>query len=161
MGFLTQKEILAVENVGEGQEGSAPQYEGIDSLSRQGKLEMDLAQLSEDEAGEFLAEYGITESGGKRIIRAAYDVLDTQSFYTIAESEAHAWMLRKGSSACKAADTIHSDISRGFIRAEIINARELLEFGSRAKARDVGKLRLEGKQYPMADGDVINVRFNV
>lgn len=161
LGFLTQKEILAVQNLGEGQAEVPIEQAGITTLGLQGKLEMELAQLSDEEAGEFLAEYGISESGGQRIIRAAYDMLDTQSFYTAAESEAHAWMLKKGSSALKAADTIHSDIARGFIRAEIIHASDLLELGSLAKAREVGKLRLEGKDYPMQDGDVINVRFNV
>ena len=161
LGFLTHKVVLAVQNNGEDQEDSAIQHEGIKTLSLLGKLEMELAQLPDEEAGEFLSEYGISESGGQRIIRAAYEMLNTQSFYTAAESEAHAWMLQKGSSALKAAHTIHSDIARGFIRAEIIHASDLLELGSLANARDVGKLRLEGKDYPMRDGDVINVRFNV
>ncbi|HKY79267.1 MAG TPA: DUF933 domain-containing protein, partial [Anaerolineales bacterium] len=101
------------------------------------------------------------ESGARRVIRAAYDLLNTQTFYTVGEPEAHAWMLRRGETALDAAGTVHSDIARGFIRAEIVAGQELLDLGGMAAARDKGRLRLEGKEYKMADGDVINVRFNV
>jgi len=161
LGLLTHKEILVVINLGEGQAEVELGEQRLQVLTLQGKLEMELAQLPPEELAEFQSEYGIEESSSQRIIRAAYELMDTQSFYTVAEKEAHAWMLRIGASALDAAYTIHSDIARGFIRAEIIGGDELLELGSMAKARDVGKLRLEGKTYVMQDGDILNVRFNV
>lgn len=159
-GFLSIKPILAVLNLGEGQ--SAPSLADAPAvLSLQGKLEMELSQLPAEDAATFLKEYGLQESGSNRVIRAAYDLLNTQTFYTVGEPEAHAWMLRRGESALDAAGTIHSDIARGFIRAEIVAAQDLLELGGMAAARDKGRLRLEGKEYTMQDGDIINVRFNV
>lgn len=160
-GLLTLKPLLIVVNLGEGQD--APALPGTQSpvLSLQGKLEMELAQMAPEDAAEFLAEYGLAEPGAQRVIRAAYDLLSTQTFYTVGEPEAHAWMLERGASALEAADTIHSDIARGFIRAEIIGAEDLLALGGMAAARDAGKLRLEGRDYTMQDGDIINVRFNV
>lgn len=159
-GFLSIKPILPVLNLGEGQ--SAPSLpEAPNVLSLQGKLEMELSQLPAEDAATFLKEYGLQESGANRVIRAAYDLLNTQTFYTVGEPEAHAWMLRRGESALDAAGTIHSDIARGFIRAEIVAAQDLLDLGGMAGARDKGRLRLEGKEYTMQDGDIINVRFNV
>jgi len=160
-GMLTTKPLLFVLNLGEGQ--TSPQLPSISAplLSLQGKLEMELAQLSTEDAEIFLKEYGLEESGSRRVIRAAYDLLNTQTFYTVGEPEAHAWMLHRGASALEAADTIHSDIARGFIRAEIVVGQELLDLGGMSAARDKGRLRLEGKEYKMQDGDVINVRFNI
>lgn len=159
-GLLSTKPLMAVVNLGEGQ--AAPQLSAeVPVLPLQGKLEMELSQLPADDAATFLAEYGLTESGSLRVIRAAYDLLNTQTFYTVGEPEAHAWMLRRGSTALEAAGAIHSDIARGFIRAEIVAGQELLDLGGMAAARDKGRLRLEGKEYKMADGDIINVRFNV
>jgi len=160
IGLLTLKPILVVANLGEGQ--PAPSFDTpLPVLALQGKLEMELAQLPADEQTVFLQEYGLQEPGSLRVIRAAYDLMDTQTFYTVGEPEAHAWMLRKHASALEAAGAIHSDIARGFIRAEIVSGDELLELGGMAQARDKGRLRLEGKEYPMQDGDIINVRFNV
>ena len=160
-GLLTLKPLLVVVNLGEGQ--SSPELPSSQALllTLQGKLEMELAQLPPEEAQAFLAEYGLQESGAQRVIRAAYDLLNTQTFYTVGEPEAHAWMLHRGESALDAAGTIHSDIARGFIRAEIVAGQELLDLGGMAQARDKGRLRLEGKEYKMQDGEVINVRFNV
>lgn len=160
IGLLTLKPILAVVNLGEGQ--AEPQLaSSLPVLALQGKLEMELAQLPADEQAVFLKEYGLQEPGSLRIIRAAYDLLDTQTFYTVGEPEAHAWMLRRNASALDAAGAIHSDIARGFIRAEIVAGDELLQLGGMSQARDKGRLRLEGKDYKMADGDIINIRFNV
>ncbi len=160
IGLLTLKPILVVANLGEGQ--PAPAFDTpLPVLALQGKLEMELAQLPADEQAVFLQEYGLQEPGSLRVIRAAYDLMDTQTFYTVGEPEAHAWMLPKHASALEAAGSIHSDIARGFIRAEIVSGDELLELGGMAQARDKGRLRLEGKDYPMQDGDIINVRFNV
>ena len=160
-GLLTLKALLVVVNLAEGQ--PAPALPGTQAplLTLQGKLEMELAQLPPNEAQAFLTEYGLQESGARRVIRAAYDLLNTQTFYTVGEPEAHAWMLHRGESALDAAGTIHSDIARGFIRAEIVAGQELLDLGGMAQARDKGRLRLEGKEYKMQDGEVINVRFNV
>ncbi|MCL4257764.1 MAG: YchF family ATPase [Anaerolineales bacterium] len=160
IGLLTLKPILVVANLGEGQ--PAPSFDTpLPVLALQGKLEMELAQLPADEQAIFLQEYGLQEPGSLRVIRAAYDLMDTQTFYTVGEPEAHAWMLRKHASALEAAGAIHSDIARGFIRAEIVSGDEILELGGMSQARDKGRLRLEGKEYPMQDGDIINVRFNV
>lgn len=161
LGLLSAKPLLVVLNLGEGQSEPKLSETKLPVLALQGKLEMDLAQLSSEEAQSFLQEYGLTEIGSRRVIRAAYDLLNTQTFYTVAEPEAHAWMLARKASALEAAGAIHSDIARGFIRAEIVAGDELLELGGLAAARDKGRLRLEGKEYPMKDGDVINVRFNV
>jgi GTP-binding protein YchF len=160
-GLLTVKPLLVVINLGEGQSAPALPGVSIPVLPLQGKLEMELAQLPPEDAQTFLKEYGLQESGSRRVIRAAYDLLNTQTFYTVGEPEAHAWMLRRGESALDAAGTIHTDIARGFIRAEIVAAQELLELGGMSAARDKGRLRLEGKEYVMADGDIINVRFNI
>ncbi|MGH2583204.1 MAG: DUF933 domain-containing protein [Anaerolineales bacterium] len=160
LGLLTVKPLLVVVNHGEGL--AMPEIiTDAPLLGLQGKLEMELAQLSPEDAQAFLKEYGLQEIGAQRAIRAAYELLDVQTFYTVGEPEAHAWVLPRGGTAVEAADTIHSDIGRGFIRAEIIGAKELLDFGGMAPARDKGRLRLEGKEYVMQDGDVINVRFNV
>lgn len=161
LGLLTHKPILPVLNLGEGQSEPGLEAAGLPLLALQGQLEMELAQLSPQEALEFLAEYGLEERGAQRVIRAAYELLNTQTFYTVAEKEAHAWMLPQGATALEAAGIVHSDIARGFIRAEVIHAAELLELGSMAKAREAGRLRLEGKDYLMQDGDILNVRFNV
>ena len=160
-GMLTLKPLLIVLNLAEGQAAPALPNTQAPLLTLQGKLEMELTQLPPDEAQAFLQEYGLQESGARRVIRAAYDLLNTQTFYTVGEPEAHAWMLRRGESALDAAGTVHSDIARGFIRAEIVAGQDLLDLGGMAAARDKGRLRLEGKEYLMQDGDVINVRFNV
>ena len=161
LGVLTQKEILVVVNQGEGQGEIELGEQKLQVLTLQGKLEMELAQLPSDELAEFQSEYGIEESSSQRVIRASYELMNTQTFYTVTEKEAHAWMLLKGASALDAAHIVHSDIARGFIRAEIIGADELLELGSMAKARDAGRLRLEGKSYTVQNGDILYVRFNV
>lgn len=160
-GLLTLKPLLLVLNLGEGQPAPALSAGDMPLLPLQGKLEMELAQLPEDERAEFLGEYGLDELGAQRVIREAYDLLNIQTFYTLADSEAHAWMLARGASALEAAGTVHSDIARGFIRAEVIDADKLLALGGVAAAREAGKLRLEGKEYAMQDGEVIQVRFNV
>ncbi|MBM3274141.1 MAG: redox-regulated ATPase YchF, partial [Candidatus Sericytochromatia bacterium] len=130
-------------------------------LSVCGKLEEELAQLSDDEAGELMSEYGIAESSLVRMIQTSYDLLGLMSFYTTGEDEVRAWTIRKLSPAVEAARTIHSDIARGFIRAEVVTYDDLIELKTFAKARDVGKLRLEGKEYVLQDGEIVHFRFNV
>lgn len=126
-----------------------------------GKLEMDISELPEEEQPEFLADMGLEASARDRFVREAYGLLDLIDFLTTGEDETRAWPVRRGSSAQKAAGKIHSDIERGFIRAEVIAYDELVSLGNEKKAKDAGKLRLEGKEYVVQDGDVINFRFNV
>jgi hypothetical protein len=130
-------------------------------LGLQGKLEMEIAQLAPDEARAFLQEYGIDEPGRQRVIRASYQLLDLFSFFTVGEDEVRAWTLTNGATALEAADAIHTDLARGFIRAEVIPVPELLSLGGLAPARSQGRLRQEGKEYLVDDGDVVHIKFNV
>jgi GTP-binding protein YchF len=162
-GFLTHKPVLVVLNVAEGQE--APPLEalgkGMQAIAMQGKLEMELAQLSPEDEQAFLEEFGLEEAGRNRVLRASADLLGLITFFTINEQELRAWSVPAGSTALMAAGTIHTDLARGFIRAEILGWEELLALGGLAEARAAGKLRLEGKDHVIADGDVIYIRFNI
>ncbi|MBG0771153.1 MAG: redox-regulated ATPase YchF, partial [Anaerolineaceae bacterium] len=131
------------------------------AVSMPAKLEMDIAQLPEDEAQVFLAEYGIEEPGLNRFIRLSYDLLGLQSFFTAGDKETHAWTVARGALAPEAAGVIHSDMQKGFIRAEVVSYDDLINLGSFAEARNQGRLRVEGKKYVMQDGDVIEIRFNI
>jgi ribosome-binding ATPase YchF (GTP1/OBG family) len=122
---------------------------------------MEIAGMDPAEQAEFLAELGIEIPARSKFIRAAYELSDLISFFTAGEDEVRAWTIRRGDLAPKAAGKIHSDIERGFIRAEVISYNDFKEFGSISKAKDAGKFRLEGKQYQVSDGDIINFRFNV
>ena len=161
-GFLSRKPMLILLNIGEGQ--SAPninfdhQHSSIGSL--QGKLEMDIVQLPEEDAEVFMAEYGIEELGLSRIIKDSYNLLGLQSFFTVGEDEVRAWTVRRGAAAPEAAGEIHTDMLKGFIRAEVVAYRDLIEAGSMSEARNKGKLRLEGKQYIVQDGDILSIRFS-
>jgi GTP-binding protein YchF len=162
-GFLTRKPVLVLLNLGEGQ--SAPplaiQQPGVEVVALQGKLEMDIAQLDMQEARYFMAEYGIEELGLNRVIHLSYDLLGLQSFFTVGDDEVRAWTVRRGASALEAAGTIHSDLAKGFIRAEVVAYEDLIALGGLAEARGKGKLRLEGKEYPVKDGEIVHIRFNV
>ena len=131
----------------------------IESLC--GKIEMEIAQLSYDEAAVFLEDLGISEPALNRLIRVSYDLLGLISFLTAGEDEVRAWTIRRGLSAQKAAGKIHSDIERGFIRAELVAYDDFIACGGMSGAREKGLLRLEGKNYEVKDGDIINFRFNV
>jgi GTP-binding protein YchF len=161
--FLTMKPMLIVLNLAEGQlEPDVSSAAGkLPVVGIQGKLEMELAQLPEEEAVEFLAEYGISEPGLNRMIRESYDLLGLQSFFTVGEDEVRSWPLRIGFTAQQAAGVIHSDLARGFIRAEVAPYHLLVESRSLASLRDKGKLQVEGKNYRVKDGDIVHVRFNV
>ena len=130
-------------------------------MALQGKLEMEIAQLPPEQAADFLAEFGLPETGRARIIRTSYDLLGLITFFTFNEDEGRAWALRRGGTALEAAGTIHSDLERGFIRAEVIDWQGLCELGGLAAARAAGKLRLEGKTYPISDGEMVTIRFHV
>lgn len=126
-----------------------------------GKLEHELAQMPAEDAAELLEEFNIAASATDRVIRASYEILGLISFFTVGEDEVRAWTIRKNTPALEAAGVIHSDIQKGFIRAEVVSYEDLMAAGSMAGARKNATLRLEGKTYEVADGDIINFRFNV
>jgi GTP-binding protein YchF len=126
-----------------------------------GKLEQELAGMGFEEAAEFLSEFGLEASAADRIIRQSYTLLGLISFFTVGEDEVRAWTIPQGTTAEDAAEVIHSDIKKGFIRAEVLAYEDLLSAGSYAEARRQGTVRLEGKQYEARDGDIIHFRFNV
>jgi GTP-binding protein YchF len=134
---------------------------GVEVVPVPGKTEMELAELDEADRPAFLHDLGITEPAKDRFVRAAYHALDLISFLTAGADECRAWPIRRGTTAVKAAGKIHSDIERGFIRAEVVAYDEFVRYRSEAKCREAGKLRLEGKEYVVADGDIIHFRFNV
>ncbi|MFC1967819.1 redox-regulated ATPase YchF [Chloroflexota bacterium] len=167
--FLTAKPMLVVLNIGEPQLAQAASLEAeIGALYPRlrvaalcGKLEMELAELSEAEAEEFRTTLDMGESGLDRLIRLSYQLLGMISFFTTASGEVKAWTITRGTTAVKAAGKIHSDMERGFIRAEVISYDDLVKCGGLAEGRKQGLLRLEGKGYPIQDGDVITFLFNV
>jgi GTP-binding protein YchF len=127
-----------------------------------GKIESEISELeSEEEKTEFLKEAGLDESGLNKLIRKAYSILGLETFFTAGEKETRAWTFKKGSFAPQAAGVIHTDFEKGFIRAEVYHCDDLFEFGSEQKIKDAGKLRIEGKDYLVKDGDVMHFRFNV
>lgn len=171
--LLTLKPTLYVANVSEDEAASfgdnpyvakvfdIAKAEGAEVVVICAKVESEIAELDADEAKEFLADIGLEKSGLDRLISAAFDLLGLMTFLTAGPDETRAWTIKKGTPAVKAAGKIHSDIERGFIRAEIVNYDDLVKLGSIAAARDKGLVRLEGKDYIMQDGDVTYFRFNV
>ena len=125
------------------------------------QLEADLIDLEAEERQQYLESLGVTETGLGKLIRGAYHTLGLISYFTAGEKEARAWTIRKGAKAPEAAGAIHSDLERGFIRAEVVAYDDLIAAGSKAAAKEKGKTRLEGKEYVVRDGDVILFRFNV
>jgi len=161
--LLSSKPFLALFNNAE-DDTSAPagiEELGCDWLVARGKLEAEIAAMSEEERSEFLQEYGITESALDRVIKRSYEVLGLISFFTVGEDEVKAWTIRRGTPAVEAAGAVHSDIQKGFIRAEVVSYADLMETGSLGEAKKQAKTRLEGKTYLVADGDLIDFRFNV
>jgi GTP-binding protein YchF len=162
-GFLTRKPMLVLLNLHEGQEMPPVEYSHprCDLVALQGKLEMEIAQLDPADAEDFMAEYGITELGLARVIRLSYGLLGLISFFTVGPDEVRAWTLQHGSSAYEAAGEIHTDLQKGFIRAEVIPYDELISLGGLPEAKVKGRLRLEGKEYVVNDGEIVHIRFNV
>jgi GTP-binding protein YchF len=167
-GLLTRKPMLILWNLGEGQKEPALPVAipdaargGYRSAGIQGKLEMEIAQMPAEEMRAFLTEYGIAEPGLNRVIRMSYDLLGLQSFFTVGEDEVRAWTVRRGAPAPEAAGVVHTDLQKGFIRAEVVTYDDLVALGSLAEARTKGKLRLEGKEYSVRDGDILNIRFSI
>jgi hypothetical protein len=168
-GFLSRKPSLVIFNRSE-EKASLPleaEYQeelarrGLQGLALAGKVEMEIAQLDESDRAAFLQEIGIKEPARERFIRAAYALSDLISFFTTGEDEVRAWTIAQGTVARKAAGRIHSDIERGFIRAEVVAYDDFIAHGSEAKCKEAGKFRLEGKEYVVKDGDIIHFRFAV
>jgi hypothetical protein len=162
-GLLTLKPVLIVLNLADGQPPPQIEYPHRSSavVPLQGRLEMELAQMPPEEAVEFLAEFGISEPGLNRVIRMSYTLLGLHSFFTVGEDEVRAWTIPVGAHAVEAAGAIHTDLARGFIRAEVVSYDALIEAGGMPVARQKGLLRLEGKDYVVQNGDILNIRFNV
>lgn len=183
--FLTLKPELAVLNMDEGQTGSVPQAESLEAALREknlssvrlfGSLEMDLAQLEPAEQAEFMKDLSIEQLGRDRLIHEAYHLLGLLSFFTSGKDEVRAWTLHSGDNAVDAAGAIHSDLARGFIRAQVVAYGDFIEIYAQGAygpqdpraggatltaCRDKGVLRLEGKEYLVRDGDMIEIRFNI
>jgi ribosome-binding ATPase len=160
--FLSAKPMLVLLNNTEEDE-TLPDgpWSGEAALVLRGKLEQELSQMAPDEARIFLQEYGIRESAMDRVIARSYQLLGLISFFTVGEDEVRAWTITRNTAAVDAAEVIHSDIKKGFIRAEVLAYRDLMTAGNYAEARKQGTVRLEGKTYVVQDGDIINFRFNV
>jgi len=170
--FLSARPVLYVLNVGDDEADkldSAVERHQLGALAGKpnsavvavcGRLEAELAEMEEKEATELLASYGLKEPGLNRLIRATYELMGLTSFFTAGEPEVRAWTIRKGANAVKAAGAIHSDIEKGFIRAEVVKWSDLLAAGSLAAARERAQVRLEGKEYIVQEGDVILFRHS-
>lgn len=163
--FLSGKPLLILANVGEAAIGTEldityrHKHSAVVALS--GKVEAELAQLSDEDARAFMDDLGIAEPARERVIAKSYELLGLISFLTAGPDEVRAWPIKRGTPAVEAAGTIHSDIQRGFIRAQVIAFPDLIKAGSEAEGRKQGTLRMEGKQYIMQDGDVCHFMFNV
>jgi ribosome-binding ATPase len=164
--FLTQKPLMIIlnsseTNFGKNQEVLAQLDQRYRSIEFAGSFEMELAQLDEQAAQMFMEDMGITASARDRLTQCAYEVLGYISFFTVGQDEVRAWNVCRGDTAVQAAGTIHSDLMRGFIRAECFAYDDLLACGSEKAVREHGRLRLEGKNYHVQDGDILSIRFNV
>ncbi|MFC1739518.1 redox-regulated ATPase YchF [Planctomycetota bacterium] len=166
LGFLTLKPIVVAVNIGEGQLGKNLDFTGrikgaSDIITICAKLEYELTQLDDDSRDEFMTDLGITESAVSKFVHSCYSALGLISFLTVVSGELRAWPIKQGTKAVDAAGKVHTDIKRGFIRAETMAFDDLKEFGSEKEVKAAGKMRLEGKKYTVNDGDIINFRFNV
>jgi ribosome-binding ATPase len=169
LGLLTSKPVLYVCNVDEGSAATGNEFsrqvemraqqEGAVAVVISAKIEAEISVLSAEEREEFIAAIGLQEPGLDRLMRAGYALLDLVTFFTAGPKEARAWTVTRGTRAPQAAGVIHTDFERGFIRAETIGYQDYVTLGGEAGARDAGKMRLEGKEYPVGDGDVMHFRF--
>jgi ribosome-binding ATPase len=169
--FLTLKPMIIAINTGEDQIG--PELLSEDDLAQItgvpdtavvflcAEIEMEISQLDDEDQAPFLEELGVSEPALVRLIQVSYGLLDVISFFTVGEDEVRAWTVRRGALAPEAAGAIHTDLERGFIRAEVVTYDDLVRTGSIAAARDEGVFRVEGKNYTVQDGDILNIRFNV
>ena len=160
--LLTMKPMLYVANVDEDElTVELDAIDGVTPIPICAKVEAELSELEPDEAAEYLADLGLEHSGLETLAQAAYKLLGLQSYFTAGEMEVRAWTVRQGATAPQAAGVIHTDFERGFIKAEVVSFDDYVELGGEAGAKAAGKLRIEGKDYVMADGDVVHFRFNV
>ena len=172
--LLTDKPVIYAANVAEDDladdAASNPHVQAVREFAKEdgsgvfvicAQIEQEIAELDDDEKAMFLEELGLSESGLEKLIKASYDLLGVMSFLTAGEDECRAWTIKKGTKAPQAAGKIHTDFERGFIKAEVVNYKDLLEYGSLAAAREKGLVGMEGKDYVVQDGDVILFRFNV
>jgi GTP-binding protein YchF len=162
-GFLTLKPVLIVLNADESGDEVTIDYphELSKVVSLKGSIEAELSQLDPEDAAVFQEEYGITELSAAKVIRLSYELMTIQSFFTVGEDEVRAWSVRIGATAPEAAGVIHSDLQKGFIRAEVMAYDDLITGGSEAALKASGKFRLEGKDYIVKNGDIVHIRFNV
>lgn len=162
--FLSAKPQLVVIN-NDDEDESLPEWKSRPEVSEmmvvRGRLEMEIASMAPEEAEEFLVAYHIETSALDRIIRSSYDILKCISFFTVSNEEVRAWTITEGASAIEAAGTVHSDMKKGFIRAEVLSFENLEKYGSFQEAKRAGDVRLEGKEYTVRDGDIIHFRFNI
>ena len=165
LGFLTLKPMVIAINVGEGDLEKNFVFESLEQnvpvINVCAKLDLELSQLDEESRKDFMAELGIKEPAAARFVKACFSALGFISFITIIHDEIHAWPIKQGTIALDAAGKVHSDIQRGFIRAETFSFADIKEFGDEKKLKAAGKIRLEGKEYIVRDGDIINFRFNI
>lgn len=170
--LFTRKPMIVVVNLDEDQlqSGEYPNKNGVEKwcqeqsvplLAISAQVELEISQLDEDDRTLFMKDYGLTETGIERLARAAYRHLGLISFFTVGEDEVRAWTIKEGSTAKEAGGKIHSDIARGFIRAEVTSYEDFMTYGSMAALKEKGLLRLEGKDYIVKDGDIMSFRFNV
>lgn len=165
--LLSAKPMLIVINADESRAAAPPEGFGVQprtavrAVTVSAPIEQEISTLSAEEQREFLADLGLSEPSLDRVTRASYDLLGVISFFTVGEDEVRAWTIRRGTKAREAAGAIHSDIERGFIRAEVVHCDDLIRLKTMAACKDAGVLRLEGKEYAVKDGDVVHFRFNV
>ena len=168
--LLTAKPIMYVCNVDDASALTGNKYsevvkaslkEGDEMIVIAGKLESEIAELEDEDKAMFMEDAGLTEPGVNKLVRYAYQTLKLQSFFTTGTDETRAWTIHIGDTAPVAAGVIHSDLQRGFIRAEVMSTDDFLKYGSEAAVKEAGKFRVEGKNYIVQDGDILNIRFNV
>ncbi|MFT7314753.1 MAG: GTP-binding protein YchF, partial [Paraglaciecola sp.] len=170
MNFLTLKPTMYIANVSDDGFENNPYLDKVRAIAKAenavvvavcAEMEAEIGELEDDERAEFMADMGIEEPGLNRVIRCGYELLALQTYFTAGVQEVRAWTFPEGSTAPQTAGIIHSDFEKGFIRAEVINYDNFVEFNGEQGAKDAGKWRLEGKEYIVKDGDVIHFRFNV
>lgn len=161
-GLLSFKPVLVIVNTGD--EGRGPEvsysHQASAVVHLSARLEKEISELSPEDASMFMEEYAITELSRNRVLQLSYDLLGLQSFFTVGEDEVRAWTLRRGATALEAAAAIHSDLARGFIRAEVVGFEELIELGGLNQVKQKGRLRLEGKEYVVRDGEIVHIRHS-
>jgi len=161
-GFLSLKPVLVVVNTGDDRKAMDIPYQHQASavVYLSARLEKEISELPPDDAAVFMQEYAITELSRSRVLQLSYDLLGLQSFFTVGEDEVRAWTIRREATALEAAAAVHSDLAKGFIRAEVVGYEELIELGGMNQAKNKGKLRLEGKDYKVQDGEIVHIRHS-